>query len=319
MPRSTKQASKTVLAWLIGMVFVLFGVGLVTGVEIYWAKVIEPERAGLSTAVPVPADALDSQYNGKLVQVTGDLSGAETLTDADFKVAVNALRLRRRVWMWQWVQTQAAKHTTFSATETDPQTHQENTVISVSARNYFYSPEWLEQVVDSRSFYYPGHDNPPAMRLPAPTVAAAKVSLGAFVLSPDLVAQLDNFQMVTLGGGNLPGWDSSLSGPSRLLDDGIYIGANPKQPAIGDLKVRLEYAPVTNVSVIARQDGGRLMPFAVTPSASVARLQVGLHSVSDMVRQFNHDNLEWRVLGWVMGLFAALAGGLLIKLSGKAR
>jgi hypothetical protein len=61
------------------------------------------------------------------------------------------------------------------------------------------------------------------------------------------------------------------------------------------------------------------MPFAVTPSASVARLQVGLHSVSDMVRQFNHDNLEWRVLGWVMGLFAALAGGLLIKLSGKAR
>ena len=104
MPRQLKRTAKKAFAWLVGFIFVIFGIGLVTGVEIYWARVVIPERESLGTAVSVSPDKPESQNNGKLIQVVGLLGGSETLTDSEFNVAVDALRLRRHVWMWQWEQ-----------------------------------------------------------------------------------------------------------------------------------------------------------------------------------------------------------------------
>ena len=57
-----------------------------------------PEREGMTAAISVSADKPDSQNDGKLIYVTGELAGVETLADSEFGVAVDALKLRRRVW-----------------------------------------------------------------------------------------------------------------------------------------------------------------------------------------------------------------------------
>jgi hypothetical protein len=313
MPRQLKRTAKKAFAWLVGFIFVIFGIGLVTGVEIYWARVVIPERESLGTAVSVSPDKPESQNNGKLIQVVGLLGGSETLTDSEFNVAVDALRLRRHVWMWQWEQENVQSKSSYGVEDS----HGKTTTL-LNTKTYNYMEVWSEKLINSQSFYNSGHDNPTEMKIPARAVSATKVSLGAFLLSPELVEQIDNFQTVPISDKNLSSLDSSLQMKTKLDGDEIYIGTDPKQPAIGDLKVKFEYTPATTVSIIARQDGNNLLPFAVTKTASVALLQVGSHSIQDMTHQFNSDNMKWRAVAWSMGLVATLVGGLIMLIVRKS-
>lgn len=313
MARPAKQAAKHVFASLFGMVFILFGVGLVAVMEIYWARVVIPERNGLGTAVSVPADKPDPQNDSKLVHVTGPLGGSETLVDTNFNAAADGLRLRRRVWMWQWQQDSVQSKSSYGM-----QDSQGNNTTLLKTTTYNYTSDWFEKVIDSRSFYNAGHDNPTEMKISPYNVSAAKISLGGFILSPELVGQINNFQTIPASDKSLSVLEPSLRARAVVDRGEIYTG-NPKQPAIGDLKVRLEYAPATTVSIIARQDGGKLSPYAVTKTATVALLSGGTHTVSEMTQQFNSDNLKWRGMAWGMGLCAMLFGGGIIHLARKTR
>src|ERR1041384_288648 len=128
MPRRLKQASKKVFACLFGIIFIVFGVGLVVGIEIYWAQVIVPQRESLGTAISILPNNPEPQNDGKLVHIVGELNGAQTLKDSEFNVAVEALRLRRRVWMWQWQQEKIASKSTDTITEQDPKTGQQTPI-----------------------------------------------------------------------------------------------------------------------------------------------------------------------------------------------
>jgi uncharacterized protein GlcG (DUF336 family) len=85
------------------------------------------------------------------------------------------------------------------------------------------------------------------------------------------------------------------------------------------LKVKCEFAPAVTVSVIARQEGTNLSPYAVEKAGSIALLQVGTHPVQEMTAQFVQTNFAQRVLAWVMGGLLLLFGGLLIKHASKQK
>jgi hypothetical protein len=104
-----------------------------------------------------------------------------------------------------------------------------------------------------------------------------------------------------------------LKARAKLADGGIFFGADPANPAIGDLKVKMEFAPATNVSVIAKQNGNDLSPYAIGKSGSIGQLRTGIFSVPEMTGQFAKTEFQSRALVWVFGGFAILMGTVFIQ------
>jgi transmembrane protein TMEM43 len=308
--RRPLKGSKKVGAWLFGFFLFALGVAIVAGYEIYRSRVIVPESKGMAAAISVNADKLDPQNDGKLIHVTGALAGVENLTDPEFGVAVDALRLRRRVWMYQWQQGSLQSQSSYGTEDSKG-----NSTTYLKTRTYNYSKNWLEQLIDSRSFYNAGHDNPATMEIAARAVDAIKITLGVFAVTPELVGQIDNFEAVPLSDKNLSALAEPIRAKSKLFDGGIYVGANADQPAIGDLKIKFESAPAAIVSVIAKQDGNNLSPYAIGKSGAIAQLRVGTFSVQEMTSQFSKDELQRRVLVWMFGGFIILFGGIVIAVA----
>lgn len=294
--RRPLKGAKKGFAWLLGLFFLAVGLAIVVGYEIYWARVVVPEREGMAAAISVNTDKLDPQNDGKLIHVTGELSGVENLADPEFGVAVDALRLRRRVWMYQWEQGGLQSQSSYGTEDSKG-----NTTTLLKTRTYNYSRAWLEKLIDSHSFYNAGHDNPAAKEIPDRAVDATKITLGVFTVTPELVKQIDNFQTVPVNDKNLSTLAEPIRAKAKLFDGGIYLGTNADQPAIGDLKIKFESAPAATVSVIAQQNGNSLSPFAVAKSGSIAQLKVGTFSVQEMTSQFAKDEFQRRVLVWVFG------------------
>jgi len=272
------KGGKKVVAWLLGLFLFALGLAIIVGYEIHWARVVVPERAGMAAAISISADHLDPQNDGKLVHVTGQLAGSELLADSDLGVTVEALKLRRRVWMYQWEQGTLKSQSSLAVEDT----HGNSTTL-LKSRTYNYLPVWSEKVINSDAFHNSGYDNPGVKGFPDYAIAATNITLGAF----SLTAQLS--------GGE------------------IYIGKAPKQAAIGDLKIRVEFALPTTVTVIAGQSGNRLAPAAVGRSGSIAQLRVGTFSVQEMTGLFAKDELRGRLLVWVVGGIILLLGGVTIR------
>jgi hypothetical protein len=305
--RRPLKGTKKVFAWLFGLFFLAVGLALIVGYEIYWARVVVPERNGMAAAISVNTDKLDPQNDGKLIHVTGALAGVENLTDPEFGVAVDALRLRRRVWMYQWEQGGIQSQSSYGTEDSKG-----NTTTYLKTRTYNYSKNWLEQLIDSRSFYNAGHDNPATMEIAAHTVDATKITLGVFAVTPELAEQIDNFQAVPVSDKNLSALTEPIRVRAKLFDGGLYVGANADQPAIGDLKIKFESAPATTVSVIAQQNGNNLSPYE---ARSIGSLRVGTFSVQEMTSQFSKDEFQQRVLVWIFGGFIILFGSIVIAVA----
>jgi hypothetical protein len=313
-PKLTAAQSRQykVLGWVLGVLMVAAGAALLAGYEVHWARVVLPEKQSLGTAQTVTADKLAPENEGRLVHVTGRLAGAEKLTDPEFGVTMEALNLRRRVWMRQWEQGGLVSKSKISREDPGGKT-----TTLWKSETYSYSQVWSEQVINSSSFHNAGHDNPTAIKIPKRETNATKMTLGSFVVGAELAAQLDNFQSVPLSETNLSALSPLLRAEAKLAGDEIYFGTNPQQPAIGDTKVKLEFAPAATVSVIARQSGNTLSPYAVAKAGSVGLLRLGEHSVEDMTAQFAKANAQERMTVWIAGGVITLLGLVCINVARK--
>ena len=70
------------------------------------AKALE---TGAGAVVSVQADKVDPANEGKLVHVTAKADTKDVLTDPLFKISSTAIRLERRVEMYQWKQNESSK------------------------------------------------------------------------------------------------------------------------------------------------------------------------------------------------------------------
>ena len=127
---------------------------------------------GAAAVVSVSPDTIDAANDGKLVHVSGDATTDETLSDADFGVSLKAIKLKREVEMYQWVE----KSTTKSSSNS-------------KKTKYTYSKQWRTGLVKSSKF------GSKATRIPRPCRikrrrAQRRTSLGGFTLSTSQIEYL---------------------------------------------------------------------------------------------------------------------------------
>ncbi|KAG7319334.1 hypothetical protein KOW79_017808 [Hemibagrus wyckioides] len=256
---------------------------------------------GLSQVVTLHPDAsVDPQDNGHLVHLSASLHTAQPLYDPNYRVAVQAVKLKRNVEMYQWVEYQESRD------------YKENGETKTET-TYTYNTEWKSEIINSRHFDKEiGHVNPSAMAVESVTVVAPDVWVGHFALSKGLIDQINNFQTLSLSA--LPVTDPFLT----VYEDYFYHTANPRRPEVGDVRVSFSYAglsgqgsfpgPAQKVSVVAMQKEDKLMPFK-TRSGDILEIlymeELTAEEVFAREQQYN-----------VMKTWAMRAGGWLLMFIG---
>lgn len=244
---------------------------------------------GQGAVISVKADAVDPANEKKLVHLTGAAATTETLADAEFGVAANAIKLRRNVEMYQWKEKEESK------------TEKSAGGSSTTTKTYSYEKDWSDEVVSSADFQETGHDNPESMPYESKEEVAQVVTLGAFQLTPSLVAQMDEYEPVQADPAALP---EPVKETVKSNEGGYYIGADPKAPQVGDVRIRFEAVNPGPVSVVSQQAGNTFEAYHASAGMDIEMLKRGVHTAQAMFQSALAANtmLTWilRAVGLVL-------------------
>lgn len=233
-----------------------------------------------------------SRPEGKLIHATAVAKTDEVLTDPDYGLSVNAIRLERDVEYYQWVE--------HSSSETKDKIGggQETTT------TYTYSKEWVSGPVDSGSFKDPDYQGSNYVRTTVPenTVTAQKVDFGAYVLPQAMVGAIPAGTAVNVPDSVANGVDIFVQGNT------VYYGENPQTPAVGDVRVSFSEADGGVASILGQVKGNTFESFKHKNGKSLMVLRMGEHSQEEMFESEKASNkfILWlvRILGVILMISA---------------
>lgn len=289
----------------VGGVFVGLLLIVLMVVGLFWneGRAVQTARSlaeGAGTVVSVGADGIDGGNNGRLVHVTGTVTAASGLSDQDFGVSAQGLRLSRSVEMYQWKEEQKSETTKKLGGG-------EETVTT-----YSYSKAWDDQPIVSSDFHNPeGHENP-SMQIRGRQFQIPQGKLGAFTLDQPVLDRIGGDEAFSL----VPGQSAAISAayvgtkPLNVVDGKIYLGADTTSPALGDYRIGYELAPLGVVSVIARQSGGQFVPYQTAAGDPLLMVDMGAVPAEKMFADALKENT---LITWLLR-----AAGLLLLTIGFA-
>lgn len=164
------------------------------------------------------------EYDGRLVYISGPLLIDEPLTEPEYGIAIQAVKLKRRVQMYQWVEERSLTN----YADTDAEQRQTN--------DYYYVTEWRDKLVNSNSFYIRhGHHNPTEMPLKSQIYVSPFVRVGSLSLGAEVKNKFNDYTEMT-----------SDDRPERRdikLHLGIYYHCDDVWNAeVGDIRVQFYYS-----------------------------------------------------------------------------
>ncbi len=281
---------------LLGLLCIVAGIVLLfwnEGRTVEQRKALNEGAAGVRSIQP---DIVDPANQGALVHLTGMATTTETLTDPDFGIQIQAVRLRRNVEMYQW------KESSESRTEKKLGGGEE------TVTTYTYSKTWSDTPIDSRYFKKPeGHENPADMPLRDQSYSAMDVGLGAFTLPQSLVNSMSAWQPLRVE-DHQPKLPDYLARKLQRTVDGFYIGESPGSPQVGDLRVTFQVVLPAVVSLFAQQNGNSFAPYPTKAGASLLRLDMGTLSAAEMFAEAHRENTMLMWVLRVVGLVLLVAG-----------
>jgi hypothetical protein len=285
------------VGFIVGPLLIIGAIILIFWNESHSVRVLKSLKEG--AAKVVEADEFDSDNNGELVHVTGDTASDQTLRDPIFGVSSLGIRLNRDVQVYAWTEKESSSTST-SATGT-----------KTTKKTYTYEKKWVSSLPKSSHFKQPeGHENPSELKYRSTSFQADKVTLGDYTLDPELVGKLTNSKSVPLEEGSV-----KLPDGAQISDDKIYIGADPANPAVGDLRITETVVPTGTTSVIGGQGPKeRLAPFETKAGESIGLIEPGTKTAAEMFATARAAN---RTFTWVarLGGFLLLLFGFLLFLS----
>lgn len=294
-------------------------------------------QEGAGAVVSVQADKVEPSREGNLVHVAGKAVTSATVADPQFGVSTVALKLERKAEMYQWVEETESKTRkklgggeetvkTYkykqawksdledSASFKEPTGHKNPAMMAYTSESWRASPVTIGAFTlnDSLIDRIPGEErvavtagmlkNPTATEAPAPAAqqepakAAPKARKGKKATTTK----------VTRGKHHPPAPAVAAPAPTgpRVVDGGIYIGADPSSPQVGDMRITYTKVPPADVSVIAAQVGSSFGPYQTQAGDALELLQPGLKPAAAMFKQAESDNatLTWilRLVGFVV-------------------
>ena len=253
---------------IAGLILLIIGIALLVWNEGRAVKTYNTLKEGQGLVIDVSADSVDGANEGKLVHLTADATTEETLVDEDFGISANAIRLRRDVEMYQWKESESSE------------TRKKLGGGEETVTTYTYSKEWSSGLNNSANFREPsGHENPSEFPYDSLTWEAEEVPVGAFFLSPDLISQLSNFSDLPVRevpeGAEWPEDATAYKG-------GIYLGADPAQPQIGDARIKFSVVEPGPVSLVAAQSADSFAEYRTKAGGTIGMIAAGEVSAQQM-------------------------------------
>lgn len=299
-PNFCERIQSSLVAFLFGLVLLAAGSCMLFWNEGRAVQTAKSLDEGLRLTVSLPTSQIVSmENNGKLVHLKGPLHTDKILQDEEYNIGIKAVKLRRSVEMYQWVEHEhETKHD-----EGNGQTRVE--------KSYSYTQEWRSDIVRSSSFDNSfSYMNPTEMSVQPMTYEAESVYVGQFLLSKGLVSKVTNFQHLRANHAMIK--NSNL----KVFDGFFYHGNDPTKPQVGDLRVKFEFAgisgdtshgPPDQVSIVARQMNNNLLPYQTLAGDPLEILYVGSLTAQEIFNKEKMSNtmLTWglRFLGWLIMFF----------------
>ncbi len=288
---------RTTQSWFgrIGNAFgaILFGVILVIGAAIllFWnegraARTAAALAEGAGLVVSVETGAVDAAHEGKLIHLAGATTLGGPAEDADFRFPAEALKLDRKVQMYQWKE------------DSHSETHKYAGGSQETVTTYTYARVWSDKAIDSGRFRRQSdHRNPAFPNVTSRAFYPPGARLGAFHVDANVLSKLSATEPFTAPYSALAGARSALGSRARLSSGGIYAGADPDRPEIGDVRATWSVAPVGDVSVVGAQAGDAVSPFVASNGEEVLLVESG---DVDAKLMFKHGEDRNRILAWIL-------------------
>ena len=251
---------------------VIFGLLLIVlmVIGLFWneGRAVQTARSlaeGAGAVVSASADNVDAANDGKLVHVSGPVTTDSGLSDPDFGIAAQGLRLSRDVEMYQWKE------------ESKSETTKKLGGGEETVTTYSYSKVWDDSQIDSSDFKKPdGHQNP-SMAIHSRTFQIPEGKLGAFTLDTPVLDRIEGDKDYSLSANQSAAIKAAYTGarPLNIVDGKIYLGVDTTTPALGDYRIGYELAPLGVVSIVGRQAGSRFEPYQTVAGDQLLMVDTG--------------------------------------------
>jgi len=249
-------------------------------------------KEGAAAVVSVSADKVDPGNDKKLVHLTGEVKAAKEVSDPLFRISVPALRLTRKVEIYQWVETKKTEKREKVGGSEETKT------------TYTYAKEWESDVVNSTEFKQAAdHLNSGALIAENESFNAEGVTMGAFKLPDSLVSQLDNTSQHVVTAADVEKLAADLKVKAKAHNGLLFFGADPAAPEIGDQRVEFEIVKPGTFSVLAAQLGETFEPYQTKAGDPLHFIESGAVSAVTMIKNAESAN---KIMTWVARFFGFL-------------
>jgi hypothetical protein len=309
MDSFTETSSESWFSRIVGSIKSLvvgFGMFVVAFPMLFWneGRAVRTARSleeGAGAVVSVSADRVDAANEGRLVHLSGPARTSAPVRDDEFGVEQTAVKLIRRVEMYQWQEKKKSESRKKLGGGTETVT------------TYDYEKAWSDDVIDSSSFQKPeGHRNPEGLPVSSRTVVADKVTVGAFTLSEAQVAQIDRAEKLRMDAAAAAAVEGELEGRLKAHDGLLYLAENPAAPAVGDVRIAWSVVRPGPVSLVARQVRDTFEPYHAQAGDDILLLKEGTFSADSMFQAAQAENtfFTWVLRG--IGFFVMFLGLFLL-------
>ncbi|HNX49481.1 MAG TPA: TMEM43 family protein [Thermoanaerobaculaceae bacterium] len=272
-----------------GLVIAALGVALLWWNEGRAVTTARGLKEGASVVVSVAPDRVDAANEGKLVHMTGVAATTSMLSDPDCSIQVQAIALRRTVEMYQWKE------------EKKSETKKKLGGGDETVTTYSYSRVWSEEAIDSGAFKKPeGHANPATLPLSSEIWRANQVMLGAFSMGSGLIGQMKDFVPLPPPDPTRTSVPAARGRRAQVSGSSLYLGPDPGNPQVGDLRLSFSQVLPATVSVIAQQTGGSLAAYQTKAGPAIQMLKTGAFPAEAMFKAAMQSN---RMITWLLRLF----------------
>ena len=247
-------------------------------------------------------DKADPEMEGKLVHMSGKADTQDVLSDATFGISATAIRLKREVEMFQWI-------------EESRTTEKKKMGGSVEkATTYTYKKDWVSHAIDSSGFKESGHDNPGAMEFEDEEHSAANVSFGAFKLSEKQIGMIGSSRDFAITNGFVCALPRVQVKGNTIYVPNAETRNNEKnnrdvmsQTRIGDMRVKFRVVYPHDISLIAKQRGDTFVDYTAKNGKKLNYLTDGVEDAAAMFSTARTNNaiVTWlvRIAGFLLMFF----------------